>query len=177
MIKSMKVPAVVWMLNLLFFFFWDSGFFPGACFDVAEGQISILIKKGLFSVLKMSNQQTSNVTDKGSNSSEQPEPSLCGGPLISALYYMKLKGACLWIVVDPGCHWKAERVCWLMLLFGQPWTTILQPNKKIIAAGEQKRSADVQPLLAVSQTPPGLWHLLSFSCVRWEDIYLFIFVL
>lgn len=44
-IKFKQGPAVVWMLNLQVFF-WDSGFPPGACFDVAEGQISILIKKG-----------------------------------------------------------------------------------------------------------------------------------
>lgn len=45
LIQFKQGPAVVWMLNLQSFF-WDSGFSPGACFDAAEGQISILIKKG-----------------------------------------------------------------------------------------------------------------------------------
>jgi len=103
MIKFKQGPAVVWMPNLQFFS--ETLAFPLAPVSILlKGKSQYQLRKGLFSVQKVSNQQTSYVTDKGSNSSEQPEPSLFGGTLIRALYCIKLKGSCLQTVVDPGCQ-------------------------------------------------------------------------
>lgn len=63
-IKSMPGPAVIWTLNLLFFFIYIFWLFPDVSFSVAEGQISVLIKKELFSVLKVFSQQTSYETNQ-----------------------------------------------------------------------------------------------------------------
>lgn len=85
------------------------------------------------------------------------------------LYCMKLKDVCLPIVVESGCHWKVEGFRWLMLVW-----PVLQPNKKTIASSEEERSA----VITCSQPDPGtLSQFLPFSCVKWEDIYLFTFIL
>lgn len=51
---------------LIYFFFYIYIFwlFPDVSFTVAQGQISVLIKKGLFSVLKVFSQQTSYETNR-----------------------------------------------------------------------------------------------------------------